>query len=108
MPPDFVNRKARGETAVLRLDEVLHGVQEETNRRFHALPPALTQVAFSEAVIDSRQATSACLFVALRGERVDGHEFLADAAARGARGAWCAARKCRTCRWNDLLPSSIR
>lgn len=87
MPPDFVNRKAQGETAVLRLDEVLPGVQEETNRRFHALPPALTQVAFSEAVIDSRQATSACLFVALRGERVDGHEFLADAAARGARGA---------------------
>lgn len=72
---------------MLRLDEVLSGVQEETNRRFHALPPALTQVAFSEAVIDSRQATSECLFVALRGERVDGHEFLADAAARGARGA---------------------
>nr|WP_288087803.1 UDP-N-acetylmuramoyl-tripeptide--D-alanyl-D-alanine ligase [Roseiflexus sp.] len=76
-----------GETAVLRLDEVLPGVQEEVNRRIHALPPALMQVAFSEAVIDSRLATSECLFVALRGERVDGHEFLADAAARGARGA---------------------
>lgn len=86
MPPDFVNHNSE-ETAVLRLDEVLHGVQEETNRRFYALPPAVMQVAFSEAVIDSRQATSECLFVALRGERVDGHEFLADAAARGARGA---------------------
>lgn len=72
---------------MLRLDEVLPGVQEEVNRRIHALPPALMQVAFSEAVIDSRLATSECLFVALRGERVDGHEFLADAAARGARGA---------------------
>ncbi|PMP73806.1 MAG: UDP-N-acetylmuramoylalanyl-D-glutamyl-2, 6-diaminopimelate--D-alanyl-D-alanine ligase, partial [Roseiflexus castenholzii] len=72
---------------MLRLDEVLPGVQEEVNQRIHALPPALMQVAFSEAVIDSRLATSECLFVALRGERVDGHEFLADAAARGARGA---------------------
>jgi UDP-N-acetylmuramoyl-tripeptide--D-alanyl-D-alanine ligase len=74
-------------TAVLQLDEVLRGVQAEADRRKPSLPPALMQVAFSEAVIDSRQATSECLFVALRGERVDGHEFLADAAARGARGA---------------------
>ena len=72
---------------MLQLDEVLLGVQAEADRRKLSLPPALMQVAFSEAVIDSRLATSECLFVALRGERVDGHEFLADAAARGARGA---------------------
>lgn len=72
---------------MLQLDEVLYGVQVEADRRRLLLPPALMQIAFSEAVIDSRQATSECLFVALRGERVDGHEFLADAAARGARGA---------------------
>jgi UDP-N-acetylmuramoyl-tripeptide--D-alanyl-D-alanine ligase len=42
---------------------------------------------FSEVVIDSRKLAAADLFLALRGERVDGHQFVADAAARGAAGA---------------------
>ncbi len=37
--------------------------------------------------IDSREVTPGMLFVALPGERVDGHDYLADALSRGARGA---------------------
>jgi UDP-N-acetylmuramoyl-tripeptide--D-alanyl-D-alanine ligase len=38
----------------------------------------------SKVVIDSREACPHSLFVALRGERRDGHDFVADAFARGA------------------------
>ena len=38
----------------------------------------------SEAVVDSRQATSGTLFVAMPGEHVDGHDFVGDAFRRGA------------------------
>jgi UDP-N-acetylmuramoyl-tripeptide--D-alanyl-D-alanine ligase len=40
--------------------------------------------AIKNAVIDSRQATSNALFIALPGERVDGHDFIQDAFSRGA------------------------
>ncbi len=40
-----------------------------------------------DAVIDSRLATPGALFVALPGDRVDGHEFTATAAAAGASAA---------------------
>lgn len=36
-------------------------------------------------VIDSREVVSGCAFVAFSGERVDGHAYLAEAGARGAR-----------------------
>jgi len=39
---------------------------------------------FSSVCIDSRQLQPGCLFVALRGERFDGHDFVADAARSGA------------------------
>ena len=42
---------------------------------------------FSGVAADSRKCEPGQLFVALRGERVDGHEFVADVAARGAAGA---------------------
>ena len=38
----------------------------------------------SEASIDSRQVIPASLFVALPGERVDGHDFVGAAFSRGA------------------------
>ncbi len=41
---------------------------------------------FRRVVIDSRQAGTGDLFVALQGEHRDGHEFALDAIARGARG----------------------
>ncbi|HJZ47375.1 MAG TPA: UDP-N-acetylmuramoyl-tripeptide--D-alanyl-D-alanine ligase [Roseiflexaceae bacterium] len=72
---------------MLKLDEVLTGVQQAEERQTPRVPPTLSQVAYGEAVIDSRQATPGCLFVALSGEKVDGHRFLADAVQHGA----CAA-----------------
>ncbi|MDH5507451.1 MAG: Mur ligase domain-containing protein, partial [Anaerolineae bacterium] len=36
------------------------------------------------AVVDSRQAFPGCLFVALQGERADGHDYIGDAFQRGA------------------------
>ncbi len=58
-----------------------------------ALGPALmaqpdaAPARFRHAVVDSRKAGRGDLFVALRGERVDGHDFVAEAARRGAAGA---------------------
>ncbi len=42
---------------------------------------------FSSVAVDSRQATPGALFVALRGQKHDGHAFVAQALARGATGA---------------------
>src|SRR5205085_9628816 len=44
-------------------------------------------VRFSGVSTDSRSLARGELFVALRGERFDGHDFLAAAAARGAAAA---------------------
>ena len=46
--------------------------------------------AVDAVTIDSRTVTHGALFVALPGERADGHDFIADAARRGAAG-WLAA-----------------
>lgn len=40
--------------------------------------------AFASAVVDSRQVVPGCCFVALRGERDDGHRFVAEAVRGGA------------------------
>lgn len=42
---------------------------------------------FSEIVVDSREAIPGSLFVALRGETLDGHQFVDDALRRGASAA---------------------
>ncbi len=42
---------------------------------------------FSSVTVDSRQVTPGALFVALRGQKHDGHDFLLEAFARGARAA---------------------
>jgi UDP-N-acetylmuramoyl-tripeptide--D-alanyl-D-alanine ligase len=46
-------------------------------------PDWATQV-ITEAVVDSRHVIPGCLFVALLGEKVDGHDYVADAFANGA------------------------
>jgi UDP-N-acetylmuramoyl-tripeptide--D-alanyl-D-alanine ligase len=46
--------------------------------------PDMTEMVITEAVIDSRQAIPGGMFVALLGERVDGHDFVAEAFRRGA------------------------
>lgn len=60
------------------LADVIEGL---TDNRITA-PQPIRQV-----VIDSRQAVSGSLFVALPGEHTDGHEFVADAFQRGAIAA---------------------
>ncbi len=43
-------------------------------------------ISVSGVCIDSREPTAGCLFVALRGERLDGHDFAQQAARDGAAG----------------------
>jgi UDP-N-acetylmuramoyl-tripeptide--D-alanyl-D-alanine ligase len=64
---------------MLTLADVVEGL---TGQR----PPDQEQ-KLTDAVIDSRQACPGSLFVALRGEREDGHDFVADALQRGAIAA---------------------
>jgi UDP-N-acetylmuramoyl-tripeptide--D-alanyl-D-alanine ligase len=49
--------------------------------------PAVGPMKFRHAVVDSRNVCKGDLFIALRGERADGHDFVADALAHGAAGA---------------------
>lgn len=49
--------------------------------------PPTSDEPFTEIVIDSREAKPGSLFVALRGEHLDGHQFVDDALARGASAA---------------------
>jgi UDP-N-acetylmuramoyl-tripeptide--D-alanyl-D-alanine ligase len=46
--------------------------------------PAQANMVITEAAVDSRQVIPGGLFVALAGERLDGHDFVADAFQRGA------------------------
>jgi UDP-N-acetylmuramoyl-tripeptide--D-alanyl-D-alanine ligase len=46
-----------------------------------------TTTSISTASVDSRHVTPGSLFVALRGERVDGHDFVAEALRHGAAAA---------------------
>ena len=48
-------------------------------------------VSFDGVTTDSRQVAHGDLFVALRGERFDGHEFVDQALAAGAAPPWCRA-----------------
>ncbi len=64
---------------MLTLADVVEGL---TGQR----PPHLEQ-KLTDAVIDSRRACPDSLFVALKGEHEDGHDFVADAFQRGAIAA---------------------
>jgi UDP-N-acetylmuramoyl-tripeptide--D-alanyl-D-alanine ligase len=46
--------------------------------------PEITSSVITEAVVDSRQVIPGAMFVALPGERVDGHNFVGDAFHKGA------------------------
>ena len=59
-------------------------------------------VAFRRVVTDSRALESGDLFVALKGERFDGHEFVAAALAQGATAALVAADRAVAMR-GDLI-----
>src|SRR5581483_227882 len=67
---------------VLTVEEIV----EATAAKLTAAPENGRSQAFQRVVVDSRQANPGSLFVALKGERVDGHDFISDAIARGATG----------------------
>jgi UDP-N-acetylmuramoyl-tripeptide--D-alanyl-D-alanine ligase len=50
-------------------------------------PLPFQKMPIAGVVIDSRQATPGCLFIALRGEREDGHNYVAQAFSAGASAA---------------------
>lgn len=72
---------------MLRLIDVLFGVQPLPTRVEPRLAPHWHELTVGEVVTDSREVTPGTLFLALVGERTDGHNFLPDVVARGARGA---------------------
>jgi len=66
---------------MLTLEHVMRGIGPIEGQ----LPPgAWAQIEIRSTVIDSRLASPGCLFIALRGERHDGHDFIGDAVDRGA------------------------
>jgi UDP-N-acetylmuramoyl-tripeptide--D-alanyl-D-alanine ligase len=75
------------EGSVLRLGAVLYGVQPVWARARAELSPQWRDAAIGEVVTDSREVEPGALFLALEGERTDGHNYLLDVLARGARGA---------------------
>ncbi|PKO23803.1 MAG: UDP-N-acetylmuramoylalanyl-D-glutamyl-2, 6-diaminopimelate--D-alanyl-D-alanine ligase [Chloroflexi bacterium HGW-Chloroflexi-1] len=63
-----------------------------------AVPASLADQPITAVVIDSRAAQPGALFVALRGEKTDGHLYLSDAFARGAVAAIAEPRGVADCR----------
>lgn len=55
-------------------------------------PEGAQRIAIPQVVVDSRQARAGSLFVALKGEVRDGHDFIKDALARGAVAVIAQAR----------------
>src|SRR5688572_20677217 len=46
--------------------------------------PPNAEIVITEGAIDSRQVIPACLFIAIPGERVDGHDYISEAFRKGA------------------------
>lgn len=91
------------------LEELLVGVQAEETRQTPIIPSQLQQAMFTDSAIDSREVAADTLFVALPGARVDGHSFVADAVANGARGALVSREKIEDIRlerpWVQVEPN---
>jgi UDP-N-acetylmuramoyl-tripeptide--D-alanyl-D-alanine ligase len=66
---------------VLTLEDLLRGLSVPAGQ----WPSGdLSRVEIHSAVVDSRLATPGCLFIAMQGERRDGHGFIREAIAKGA------------------------
>jgi UDP-N-acetylmuramoyl-tripeptide--D-alanyl-D-alanine ligase len=72
---------------LLTLGDILEGTGGKLEVTGGAPESAPAETLFSSVTIDSRSAQAGALFVALQGERVDGHQFVAGAVKNGARGA---------------------
>lgn len=73
---------------MIRLSDVFCGVQlPQSAENTHFAQPTDAQRIVAGVAIDSRLVVRDSLFVALHGERVDGHDFVAAAADLGARYA---------------------
>ncbi|PZR99893.1 MAG: UDP-N-acetylmuramoylalanyl-D-glutamyl-2, 6-diaminopimelate--D-alanyl-D-alanine ligase [Candidatus Chloroheliales bacterium] len=73
---------------MLLLSDVLagtHGTLEWMNLERQVTLPDMSNAAFSGVTVDSRTVTPGSIFVARRGTKLDGHDFIPDAVARGAR-----------------------
>ncbi len=64
-------------------------VLEALEGRITEAPSRDDRIHYPEIVTDSRKITLGCLFVALKGDKFDGHEFVAQAVAQGATGILC-------------------
>ncbi|HEX4202894.1 MAG TPA: UDP-N-acetylmuramoyl-tripeptide--D-alanyl-D-alanine ligase [Ktedonobacteraceae bacterium] len=67
----------------------LNDVLQENQALIQSALTPPSEVVFRSAHHDSRQIGAGDLFVAIKGEHVDGHRFIATAARAGARGALC-------------------
>lgn len=85
MPPQPLYQRQRMETAVLKLEDVLLGVQDEAQRQFFSIPPALPSIEFQDIVIDAQEVTLGSLFVALSDDH--DQDVLNYVARCGARAA---------------------
>ena len=73
---------------MLQLSDIWQGIIGAAGQT----PAALADQPISAVVVDSRAAQPGALFVALRGEKTDGHLYLADAFGRGAIAALAEPR----------------
>ena len=70
--------------------------------------PGMAMPVVTEAVIDSRQVIPGSLFVAYRGEHVDGHDYIQDVVKRGASFALIDHDISGSCRRKVCLMSGCR
>lgn len=78
------------------------------NQALSNRPSTVPSVNYADIVIDSRQAQQGSLFVALPGERMDGHDFVQSAFDRGAKAALVTERihemDIQACYWQPGAP----
>jgi len=91
---------------MLRLNYLWHGIQPAEMAQKGLSDPNLAAITFSSVVTDSRDAGSGTLFVALPGEKTNGHNFLAQVATQGAQGAIVQRSEMEA--WLALLATSER
>ncbi len=71
------------------MELTLQDVWEAIGRAAEASPPEYRNTKITDVVTDSRKAATGSLFVALKGEHTDGHEFIEEAVANGAKAVIC-------------------